>query len=144
MWRVLRSILLVLGLAGLTSGCSVVMASSGEEEPQIHLVRVGSSRQLIEAQLGSPIRVTVLEDGGSRCEYRYRGGNQSSSNRAVGHAVFDVLTLGVWEVVGTGYELSRGKEFRAVVEYDSRNVARVVSFVVAGDSSTEDVADGPG
>jgi hypothetical protein len=104
------------------------MAAKGEDEPQMHLVKEGTSRRVIESQLGMPVSRSVLKAGGSVCEYDYELGNRASTNRAVGHAVVDVLTLGVWEVFASGYELSRGTKYRATVEYDSRDVARAVTI----------------
>ena len=47
-------------------------------------------------------------------------GNESSAGRAIGHGVMDVLTLGLWEVIGTPIEAVAGteKHDRFVIYYD--------------------------
>lgn len=91
-------------------------------------MREGTSRPVVESQLGLPVRVTALAEGGLSCEYQHQAGNSPSTNRAVGHAVLDVITLGYWEVFGWGYELSRGTTVRTIIEYDDRNIARSISL----------------
>ena len=45
--------------------------------------------------MGAPIASTSLEGGGRLDIYAYELGNAPSAGRAVGHAVMDVLTLGI-------------------------------------------------
>jgi hypothetical protein len=47
----------------------------------------------------------------------YQIGNEPSAGRAVGHAVMDVLTLGIWEIAGTPIEGFQGEKYRATVIY---------------------------
>jgi hypothetical protein len=110
---------LVTGLAlfGL-SGCSVGMALSGSENPNLGAVRVGASRGEIEMHLGSPVSSTMLDHGRRADVYQYEVGNEPSAGRAAGHAVMDVLTLGIWEIVGTPIEGVQGEKYRATIVYD--------------------------
>ena len=99
------------------SGCSVGMAMHGKESPNLGQVRVGSTRGEVEMVLGSPVQATSTENGGVVDIYEYEVGNDPSAGRAIGHGVMDVLTLGLWEVVGTPIEGFQGTRYRAVIEY---------------------------
>ena len=109
---------IVAAASGALSGCSVGMALSGSQNPDLGAVRTGASRGEIELHLGSPVRSTLLDDGRRADVYEYEIGNEPSAGRAAGHAVMDVLTLGVWEIVGTPIEGVQGEKYHATVVYD--------------------------
>lgn len=119
-----RTAVLVAGFVlgtGWLAGCSVGMALSGSENPNLGAVRTGASRGEIEMHLGSPIKSAIL-DGGRRADtYAYEIGNEPSAGRATGHAVMDVLTLGIWEVVGTPIEGVQGEKYHATIIYDEND-----------------------
>ncbi|MCM2286413.1 MAG: hypothetical protein NDI81_16640 [Desulfobacula sp.] len=99
-------------------GCSVGMALSGKKEPNIGAIKVGSTRGEVEMHLGSPATSTTLADGTRIDIYEYELGNEPSAGRAVGHGVMDVLTLGLWEVVGTPIEGVQGEKRQLNITYD--------------------------
>ena len=69
--------------------------------------------------LGQPKSLTSHEDGKLTANYEYTVGNEPSTGRAVGHGVLDVMTLGLWEVVGTPIEaLNQGDKIQVTVLYD--------------------------
>ena len=107
--------------AGLLSGCSVGMALSGSPNPDLGAVKTGASRGEIELHLGSPISSTLLEGGHRADLYQYEIGNEPSAGRAAGHAVLDVLTLGLWEIAGTPIEGVQGEKYTATIEYDEND-----------------------
>lgn len=112
-------LLLLLSLA--LSGCSVGMAMSGKVQPELGAIRVGASRGEIELQLGSPIEIRDAD--GHRVDiYEYEIGNAPSAGRAIGHGVMDVLTLGLWEIVGTPVEAVQGEKKRVMVTYDENDM----------------------
>ena len=115
-----RVLSIMLTLAAL-SGCSVGMAMSGSENPDLSQVRVGSTRGEVEVQLGSPQRSTINDDGTRVDIYQYEIGNEPSAGRAIGHGVMDVLTLGIWEIVGTPIEGFQGEKFNLTVVYDEKD-----------------------
>ncbi len=117
----------------LLSGCSVGMALSGKPEPNLAACQVGASVHQIEAQLGPPTSVTDLPDGGRTCTYEYELGNQPSPGRAVAHGIMDVLTYGLWEVVGTPIEAMSGSKYRMTVTYDKDGKAqKIVTQRISG------------
>ncbi|MFQ5846626.1 MAG: serine protease [Candidatus Methylomirabilales bacterium] len=103
-------------LSSLTA-CSVGMAMSGKREPNLGALRVGSTRGEAELQLGSPVSSVTTPDGGRTDIYEYELGNEPSAGRAAGHAVLDVLTLGIWEVAGTPIEASQADKHRITIIY---------------------------
>jgi hypothetical protein len=108
---------LFLVLPPALSGCSVGMALHGEREPNLAACRVGATRGEIELELGPPTSVASVEGGGTQCTYEYQIGNEPSAGRAALHAGMDVLTLGVWELVGTPTEALQGQDFQLIVTY---------------------------
>jgi hypothetical protein len=100
-------------------GCSVYMAASGSKEPNLANVHRGASRSDIEVALGQPKSINPQQGGQTAAVYEYTVGDEPSKGRAVGHGVMDVLTFGLWEVVGTPIEaLNRGDKVKVNVLYD--------------------------
>jgi hypothetical protein len=116
--RRLRCLIGVTTTLMVLSACSVGMALSGKENPDLGAVRVGASRGEVELQLGPPIQSASLEDGRRADVYAYEIGNEPSAGRAIGHGVLDVLTLGIWEVAGTPIEGVQGETYHATITYD--------------------------
>jgi hypothetical protein len=76
--------------------------------------------------LGQPYRTFANEDG--RVDtYSVERGNAPSVGRAVGHAVMDLLTFGIWEVIGTPIEGFAGEEFTLTIEYGVDNKLKSVA-----------------
>ena len=114
----------------LLSGCSVGMAASGHKEQDTSIIFPGSNRAVIMSKLGPPDTSRVLEDGRTEDTYLIKEGNEASSGRAWAHAGLDLLSLGLWEVVATPYELAQGEnKSRYVITYDAAgNVVNVQKF----------------
>jgi hypothetical protein len=100
------------------------MAAAGDDEPNLSNVRRGASRGEIEMALGQPKSLATEADGNTVATYEYTVGNEPSTGRAVGHAAMDVLTFGIWEVVGTPVEaMNQGEKVAVTVEYDRNEIA---------------------
>jgi hypothetical protein len=115
----------VVALAGLAlialSGCSVGMALSGKENPDLGSVKVGAARGEVELHLGPPVRSAAIASGSRTDVYEYEIGNEPSAGRAIGHGALDVLTLGLWEIVGTPIEGFQGEKYEATITYDQND-----------------------
>lgn len=120
-------------LLGLSSGCSVGMALSGDPAPDLEACHVGASEDDIETALGPPVTVETLPDGGRRCVYHYALGAAPSPERAILHGSLDVLTFGLWELVGTPYEAVQGEAYQMTVTYDARGTAREIRTTRLGE-----------
>ena len=120
-----RTHLILLALC-LLQGCSVFMAASGDKEPDLGAFEVGSTRGQVEQQLGSPVSSTTLSNGDREDTYEYVLGNEPSPGRAFAHGAADVLTLGLWEVVGTPIEATTGDTRQVRIVYDSNNLVKAI------------------
>jgi hypothetical protein len=116
--RLVPAIVGAVALVLALSACSVGMALSGEDNPDLGAIRVGAPRGEVELHLGPPIKSASLDDGMRADVYQYQIGNEPSGGRAIGHGVMDVLTLGLWEIVGTPIEGVQGETYHATVTYD--------------------------
>lgn len=100
--------------------CSVGIALNGKKDPDLTVIKKDTDREEVEFQLGSPKE--VLSQGADTIAiYEYELGNEASAGRAVAHGAMDILTLGIWEVIGTPVELSTGSKFEIQITYDQHN-----------------------
>ena len=74
-----------------------------------------------------PPSSTNSQEGGRTDRFVLEVGNEPSAQRAAGHAMMDVLTLGIWEVLGSVGEVVQGQELTLVVQYNERD--RVTNIV---------------
>lgn len=117
--RVETAIVIAL-LCMLLQSCSVGMAASGHEKMDTSIAFPGSTRSVVISKLGPPETSRKLEDGRIQDSYFIQKGNEKSSGRAWAFAGLDLLTLGVWEVVATPYELAQGEDtYRLLITYDA-------------------------
>jgi hypothetical protein len=93
------------------------MAMHGNPDPNVGVLSIGQDRGIVLLNLGQPSQ-TLATATGRTDVFQLERGNQLSAGRATGHAVMDLLTLGLWEVVGTPIEGFAGEEFTVTVEYD--------------------------
>ena len=135
--RLIRAALIAssIALAPGLAACSVGMAASGDEPKNLSLLRPGVPRADIEREFGKPISSSPSQDGRSIDTYKIELGNEPSAGRAVGHAALDVLTFGLWEVVGTPIEMVQGRSYHAVVTYTADGTVDTVETNRSGASS---------
>ena len=116
-----------MAFALLLPACSVRMAATGTEEPSLAMCRIGASITEIERELGAPVRSRDLASGGQECIYEYELGNEPSPGRAAAHATLDVLSFGLWELIGTPYEAIGGSKYQLIVVYDAEGRATEIT-----------------
>ncbi len=101
----MRPVFWLLSIVLLTMGCSVVMASKRSAycgDPTI--IQVGAERAEIEKMLGAPNIMVPLDNGRTKAVYRidpYAPTKAARNANVARHIVADVLTLGLWEIVGS-------------------------------------------
>jgi hypothetical protein len=83
----------------------------------------------VVAELGTPIS-TEIKNGQKVDIFNFVQGYSkvTKTARAVGHGVADVMTLGLWEVIGTPVEgIANGEVNQVEVKYNKQNrVAQVI------------------
>lgn len=100
-------------------GCAVVKAAKGKKDADLSVLKEGMPRALVVAGIGEPVYSDKNTDIYEACK-----GDESSLGRALAHGALDVMTCGVWEVVGTPIEMagdSDKKCYRLTVIYDEDN-----------------------
>jgi hypothetical protein len=124
-------IMAVLLIFSLTTGCSVFMAANQPEKRDIHVLDRGTPRNQVIAELGAPAHSKVEE--GKTCDiflFVQGYGTGAKVGRAVFHGVADVITLGLWEVVGTPIEVvADGTEVKVEVFYDATECVEKVNVI---------------
>jgi hypothetical protein len=104
-------------------GCSVYMAAAGYREPDLGIIKIGSTRPTVERELNKAIHSEVRDDKSRVDMYQYVIGNEPSAGRATGHAVMDLLTLCCWEIIGTPIEaFSQGDRKLIRITYNDQNL----------------------
>jgi hypothetical protein len=131
--RKAQTMLVMLSLLALC-GCSVAMSakrSTYKGDPAI--IQVGADRAVIESTFGSPDMTAAMGNGDTKVIYKI----DPDAHRAVtrnaavaGHVVADVLTLGLWEAVGTPMELAAQDRMTTyIVIYGPEGKAKSVETV---------------
>jgi hypothetical protein len=104
-------------------GCSVFMAAQQPNEKNVDLFKVGTSRSMLLAEFGTPTVSEVRNEKKSEI-FKFVQGYSSAvkAGRAFFHGAADVVTWGLWEVVGTPTEaVFRGNEMAYEVTYDDKD-----------------------
>lgn len=116
-------------LAHGLSGCAVYMAANQPDKKDVGILKSGTPRNAVLAELGTPIETTIR--GGAKVDvFTFTQGYSSleKGGRAVLHGAADVFTLGLWEVIGTPIEgYANGTKVSVEITYDREDrVVRVV------------------
>jgi hypothetical protein len=90
------------------TGCAVYLAHKGHPGAHLEALRVGISEQHVEHELGTPSSSEPLGAGKRLSIYRVELTKQPNYARATVHLLFDLATLGIWELPGSIYELRSG------------------------------------
>ncbi len=118
---ILIGLLLITSMPCL-SGCAVYMAANQPMKKDLNLLKSGVPRDAVLSELGAPI--STEEVAGRKVDiFKFTDGYSQGNKtvRAVGHGAMDVLTLGLWEVVGTPTEaIANGREVAVKVTYDEK------------------------
>ncbi len=105
------------------SGCSVFMAAQQPSAKNVALFTVGTTRDELLAEFGPPV-VSEKIDGKRIDMFVFvQGYNKATkAGRVIFHTAADVLTLGLWEIIGTPTELYfDGREMAFHVSYDEHD-----------------------
>jgi hypothetical protein len=106
-----------LVLASALCGCSIGMALSGHKDPNLQTLHVGSTKGEVELELGQPKESHPTSYGARTDIYEFEVNNEPSPARAVTYLLYDVLTIGIAEIILTPAELMTGEKKRLPIYY---------------------------
>lgn len=123
---------LSLGLFLLSaSGCSVFMAAKQPPKKDLNVLTQGNPRALVLSELGQPLN-TETKDGRRVDVFTFVQGYSkgAKAGRAFFHGAADILTVGLWEVVGTPTEATfDGKKMSVEITYDPSDRVDKVNYI---------------
>lgn len=106
--RILTAFVLLVSLS--SSGCSVLMAANRSSyRGDVNVIKEGVSRPEVIAELGQPDAFSKSEMGGYDDRYTLDPDAHRAwlkTGTVLLHLGADIFTLGLWELVGTPYELA--------------------------------------
>lgn len=106
------------------SGCSVFMAAKQPEKKDISLFEIGVPRVILISEFGPPIISEYKND--KKVEiFKFVQGYSTGAKvgRAFFHGAAGVVTLGLWELIGTPTEITfNGNEMAYLVRYDENDL----------------------
>jgi outer membrane protein assembly factor BamE (lipoprotein component of BamABCDE complex) len=104
----------------LVNGCSVYMATNQPAKKNLAVLKPGTPRDLIIAELGAPVFSETTPEGKKDIYTFVQGyGKLNKASRALFHGTADLFTAGIWEVVGTPVEGAfDGKKISVRVLFD--------------------------
>lgn len=111
------STLVFLSIWPFCTGCSVILAASPSEEPNLQVLAVGTTETQVEEELGLPIS-SIRTRSGKINTYQYFSGDRESYGRAAAYTVLDVLTIGLAEIVTTPIEALQGDKHTVKITYN--------------------------
>ena len=128
-----RLLLLPALMPAAILGCSVYMATTQPDEKDLSVLKEGTPRSHVIAALGAPI-FSGEKEGRKVDVFVFKQGYSrgSKAGRALLHGVFDVFTLGLWEVIGTPIEsVASGTPTRVEVTYDEEERLKTAQVIGA-------------
>jgi len=130
--RILCLSVVLFYCATLLTGCAVGMAMSGKEQKDTSILFPGSPRAVVIAKLGPPETSTKSNDENYEDSYLIVKGNAPSIGRAVAHGALDIVTTGLWEIVGTPMEMGAGHEdvSRYIIHYDAEDKIKDIQKIM--------------
>jgi hypothetical protein len=131
----LLQLFLVACLLSTLAGCSVFMAAKLPDKKNLEVFTPGVPRQVVLAEMGLP---TGYENrNGVRSEvYKFKQGysQEAKISRAVLHGAADIVTIGLWEVVGTPTEyIFSGTDMLVQVTYNGNDRVETVEYFQGGE-----------
>ena len=110
--------------AFLLQGCSAMMALSGSQNPDFHVVTKGNSKAVIESQPITPISTETLANGHTIVKYNYTIGKEPSAVRALVYVLLDSRTLFISDLFTMpAAQAHAGTEKTISVEYNAQGEA---------------------
>ena len=138
--QLLSSVLVAMLAAWLlagTSGCAAFKASQQPDRKNLSVLKPGTPRTHVIAELGAPIWSERNGDGSTTDVFAFKQGYSkgAKTGRALFHGAADVVTGGLWEVAGIPIEtVADGTDVRLVVTSEANGCLVKVDPVKGGDA----------
>lgn len=116
-------LVMTIWILSMASGCSVFMAAKQPDKKDTGLFQIGTPRVMLLAEFGMPA-ISEEREGKKYEIYKFTQGYSAGAKagRALFHGAADVVTLGLWEIVGTPTEaVFSGDEMAYQVRYDENS-----------------------
>jgi len=131
------TLLLAAGVIG-GSGCAAVKATQQPGKKNLQVLNTGTPRTRVIAELGTP---TWSEERGETAVdvFAFKQGYTKGvkASRALVHGAADVVTGGLWEVVGIPAEsLADGTDVKVEVTYDAQREVSSIEIFEGQDAVT--------
>ena len=113
----------ILLVTFILQSCSVYMAANQEDRKDVSVFSKGTDRLYVIGAIGQPT-ATSTRNGNKVDTFQFTQGYSDGSKvgRVLAHGTMDVLTLGLWEVIGTPIEaVADGQEVTIEVVYDKKD-----------------------
>ncbi len=113
------------------SGCSVFMAAKQPEKKDVSLLKEGTSRAMLISEFGAPL-ISEYRDGKRFEIFKFTQGYSTGAKagRAFLHGAANVVTLGLWELVGTPTEITfSGDDMAFQVSYDENDMVDEIALI---------------
>jgi hypothetical protein len=130
------SIAVVIGALLLgSSGCAAFKATQQPNKKKLSVLTPGTPRSHVIAELGAPV-YTEEREGVTTDVFAFKQGYSKGvkAGRALVHGAADVVTGGLWEVVGIPAEsLADGTDVKVEVVYDQRRAVQSIEVIEGQD-----------
>lgn len=130
--QALLSILIMGAMLSLTTGCAVKKALEQPDKKDMSVLKKGTSRAVVIKEIGQPNNTQKNSDKTiTDTHYFIQGYTEVSKiGRAIGHGVMDILTHGLWEVIGIPTENSaNGNKMVLKVKYDKSKLVEHITHI---------------
>lgn len=139
--RKLSILLLVAVLNFTASGCAVYMATNQPRLRNLAVLKPGTERDLVIAELGAPVISEAVEAGRKEIYTFIQGyGKLTKAGRALFHGAADVFTIGLWEVIGTPLEGAfDGKKISVRIVFDANGRVKEATTLSIQDPAASEI-----
>ena len=121
-------------------GCSSYKAMNQPDEKNLSVILApGSDRDLVRAELGQPLSYGKDSEGNEYEVYSFVDGYNTAtkSSRAFFHFAADVLTIGLWEIIGNPIEGAyKGDKLTYRVIYKNGKISKVENLTPPSSNNT--------
>ena len=125
--------IIIMGTSlNLMTGCAVKSAMDQPTKKDVSVFERGTPRYELIGEIGEPVDIKKNEDGTTTETYSFIQGYSKGVKgaRAFGHAILDVATVGLWEIVGSPTEaIASGTKVVVRVKYDKSKLVDKVTAV---------------